>query len=292
MFHMSNDSSLFYTMPDLERKGHQLNGNIFTGADGETYLPLYEAKMIHQYTHKFATYDEPQRSRLVNEAEMLDPNFHVMPRYWLQQSLVKERLKPKIEGDNLIQDWLLTFRDIARSTDERTAIFSRIPFTATNNKLPLIFFSDAVNQNVDLFYALVNSFVFDYLARQFVGGTNLSYFILKQLALPTLEQVSTQFMQRISELVSELDSWQVVNPKPSNIGKAERNTDYLMAGTKSRQRVRCEIDAYCFEIFGMNLGEAEYILDQFPVLRHRETAEFGFYKTKEMILNYLERLAI
>ena len=39
----------------LEGDGWALVGNIFERG-GERYLPLYEAKLIHQYDHRFATF--------------------------------------------------------------------------------------------------------------------------------------------------------------------------------------------------------------------------------------------
>jgi len=57
MFDMSNDSHLFRTRDDLEEKGWELDGNIFVRG-GECYLPLYEAKMLHQYDHRFAMFEK------------------------------------------------------------------------------------------------------------------------------------------------------------------------------------------------------------------------------------------
>ena len=56
MFHMSNDSGLFRTREQLANDGWELTANIFV-RDDERYLPLYEAKLFHQYDHRFATFD-------------------------------------------------------------------------------------------------------------------------------------------------------------------------------------------------------------------------------------------
>ena len=74
MFHMSNDSHLFAAEPAADR------------------LPLYEAKMIHQYDHRWATYEasgdsrgaDGDRSREVTVAEKADPAYAVRPRYWVE----------------------------------------------------------------------------------------------------------------------------------------------------------------------------------------------------------------
>ena len=50
MLHMANDSGLFRTREQLEADGWTLDGNIFRRGE-ETYLPLYEAKMVHHFDH-------------------------------------------------------------------------------------------------------------------------------------------------------------------------------------------------------------------------------------------------
>ena len=53
---MANDSNLFRTREQLSEEGWTLEGNVYT-KDKERYLPLYEAKLFHQYDHRFATFD-------------------------------------------------------------------------------------------------------------------------------------------------------------------------------------------------------------------------------------------
>jgi hypothetical protein len=69
MFDMSNDSHLFASEPAADR------------------LPLYEAKMIHQYDHRWATYrgdGGADGSVDVPLADKRDPGFAVRPRYWVE----------------------------------------------------------------------------------------------------------------------------------------------------------------------------------------------------------------
>ncbi|PJF20291.1 MAG: restriction endonuclease, partial [Phototrophicales bacterium] len=101
-----------------------------------------------------------------------------MPRYWVDAREVQARL------DFWDHGWLLSFRDIARSTDERTAIFGVIPRVAVGNKAPLIF-TTLKSQLVSILIANTNALIFDYIARQKIGGTHLAFFCIKQLpAIP------------------------------------------------------------------------------------------------------------
>ncbi len=96
MFHMSNDSHLFRTREELEREGFRLVGNRFVKGD-EVYLPLYEAKMIWHYDHRYGTY-EGVRSRSNTElptpsaAQHADSSFLIQPWYWVPKEEVEKRL--------------------------------------------------------------------------------------------------------------------------------------------------------------------------------------------------------
>jgi hypothetical protein len=48
--------------------------------------------------------------------------------------------------------------------------------------------------------------------------------------------------------------------------------------------LRAEIDAAFLYLFGMQRDEAEYVLGQFPIVKRKDEAEFGEYRTKRLIL--------
>ena len=58
---MSNDSDLFFDEPASDR------------------LPLYEAKLIHHYDHRWATYNPDGSSIDLTQAEKQDSNFLIKP---------------------------------------------------------------------------------------------------------------------------------------------------------------------------------------------------------------------
>jgi hypothetical protein len=77
MLHMANDSHLFLDAPD------------------DDALSLYEAKMIHQFDHRWATYDsatdDEESARDVKVLEKADPDCAVRPRYWMPREAVVRR---------------------------------------------------------------------------------------------------------------------------------------------------------------------------------------------------------
>ena len=54
---------------------------------------------------------------------------------------------------------------------------------------------------------------------------------------------------------------------------------------------RARLDALYFHLHGLSKEEAAYILDTFPIVRRRDEAAFGHYRTKEMVLAYYNALA-
>jgi len=80
MLDMSNDSHLFSYEPAPNR------------------LPLYEAKLVHQFDHRWATYTPDGNSRDMTLAEKQDPATLVVPRYWVSEREVWLRTAHLPEG--------------------------------------------------------------------------------------------------------------------------------------------------------------------------------------------------
>ncbi|PJF20535.1 MAG: hypothetical protein CUN56_15680, partial [Phototrophicales bacterium] len=148
-----------------------LQGNHFVRGD-ERYLPLYEAKLMHQFTHRWATYETNGKTRDMTPDELRDPNTLPMPRYWVDAREVQARL------DFWDHGWLLGFRGIARSTDERTAIFGIFPLVGAGNSLPIL---QTQEPYAYLITTNTSTFVFDFVTQQKVGGANFNFYIVKQL---------------------------------------------------------------------------------------------------------------
>ena len=113
---MSNESHLFFDEPAAGR------------------LPLYEAKLIHHYDHRWASYGGDGSSRDVTLAEKQDAEFQETPRYWVERGEVQTRLK----AQGWDRQWLMGWRDICRGTDERTVIASIAPMVGVGNQMPLM----------------------------------------------------------------------------------------------------------------------------------------------------------
>ena len=81
----------FMRMMDMSNDSH-----LFEASDGGEHLPLYEAKMIHQFDHRWASYgltsDGKDEADDVSVVDKQNPDFTVRPRYWVKKREVLSRL--------------------------------------------------------------------------------------------------------------------------------------------------------------------------------------------------------
>ncbi|MEI6387559.1 MAG: N-6 DNA methylase, partial [Spirochaetota bacterium] len=140
VFMTNTDSKIFRNRIELETKGYKLLGNYFA-KDSDEWYPLYEAKMTYFYDHRYADVikneknaDRQQQPRYINEGEKANPDREAMPYYWVPSAEVKARLSGKWS-----QKWILVWRSITSTTNERTMVCSIVPISATADKIPAIF---------------------------------------------------------------------------------------------------------------------------------------------------------
>jgi hypothetical protein len=195
MFMMNTDSRLFRPAPAPAE----------ARAGWGDHLPLYEAKLLHQFTHRWATYDGGA-TREATAAELADPTWTITPRYLVPAAEVAARLAGRWD-----RRWLLGWRDITNATNERTAIFSLLPRVGVGHTVPLMLFQSLRADLAACFLAIVNSLVFDWITRQKIGGTHLTYTYLTQLPVLPPEAFSAAdlvfIVPRVVELVST--AWDV-----------------------------------------------------------------------------------
>lgn len=295
MFHMSNDSHLFKTHEELANKGGTLEGAVFYVA-GEKFLPLYEAKMVHQYDHRWATYESNSKDvRDLTIEEKADPETVVLPRYWVAKSHVDEALKLKAWKHK----WLMGFRDVTNATNERTVISGFIPISAVGHTMPCILPMVEISNTI-MFTANLNTLVYDYIARQKIGGIHLTYGYFKQF--PTLEP------RRYSKIDREFITPRVLELTYTahDLASFARDLGYdgppFPFDPDRRAIIRAELDACYARLYGLTRDELRYILDPadllgsdypsetFRVLKEKEIREFGEYRTQRLVLDAWDRM--
>ena len=297
MFDMANDSSQFRTRAELVSAGWRLDTDRFE-KDGEVMLPLYEAKMIHHFDHRFGSY-EVQSAAQANQGKLpeldhaahADPGRVTLSRYWVHEGEVAARLDGTWD-----RYWLLGWRDITGAEKVRTVIACIIPRTAVSDTF-LLMMPSPDPQLIANLYANLSSVPFDYCARQKVGGVHLKYFTMRQLpgfrpetyATPApwapSKQIRDWLLPRILELT--YTAWDL---KAFAEDCGDDGAPFIW-DSERRFQLRSEVDAAFFHLYGISRDDTAYILDTFPVLQRSEEREHGEYRTKRVVLETYDALA-
>lgn len=319
LFNMTTDSGLFRTSTQLCAEGYERQGTDWTlsvqhsalagdrrpavpgkrDASAELsrrYVPLYEAKMAHQYDHRWATYVGEDVTSVSLQDHQLS-SYEPSPRYWVPEIEVRERLSTK----QWTRNWVIGWRDITGVEKIRTLIANIIPAVGCGNKL-LLLFPNAEPRHMAALYGCMNSLVCDYIARQKVGGASLNYFTFKQLSIlpPSAfpEAALTFLVPRILELTYT----------SGTLTDFARDLGYegppFRWDEKRRAVLRAELDAWYARAYGVTRDELRYILDPadvmgsdypsetFRVLKNYEIRQFGEYRMRRLVLEAWDRLAI
>jgi len=284
MFHMSNDSHLFHD------------------EDGSGRVRLYESKMFHLYNHRFAHAGQPKGDRKIRGSseylsieQLEDPTITAQPRYFVNEMEVNSRLQ------GYSRDWFIGFRNVTGVVaNERTVVCSVLPRVGVGNSAPVLLSEELDSKLIACLVGNLSCIVFDYCARQKVGGVNLNFFIFKQLPVipPALygEADLAVILPRILELTYtayDLKSWAI---------DLSYEGEPFAFDAERRAILRAELDAWYARAYGLSRDELRYILDPsdvmgenyqsetFRVLKNKEMREFGEYRTRRLVLEAWDKL--
>ncbi len=304
-FNMSNDSRLFFDSAKLRALG-----------EGSLDLaPLYESKFIFQFNHRFATFSQNAEDGTteLELAQLADPNASVTSRYWLQRKILNERFPGH---------WFFGYRMITNATNERAAVAAIIPECPCAHSLSIVGDLDANGGLVLL--SCVNSFVYDYAARQKIAGMNFSHWIWRQLPIIPKEKMD-ETCYWLSEF-SAVRDWLAMRVLELTYTAWDLEAFALDCGydappfqwdEERRFQIRCELDAAYFHLYlgansewGIPHGKDEsegvnatllemfptprdavsYIMDTFPIVRRKDEKAHGEYRTKRVILETYDQM--
>ncbi|WGT47291.1 hypothetical protein [Tessaracoccus lacteus] len=256
----------------------------------ERMLPLYEAKMLSAYDHrdadvvKSATAAKRQNQpRYLTDQEHLDPQREAIPNVWIREELV----------DSELPEWLTGFSDVTSSTNERTIISAALPRAGVGHTYPLYFASAP-----HLLLAQWNSFVVDFMARQKVAGLHLTYTYLRQLPLlppsrfegpcpwTVLESLRDWFAQRVVVLSCTSESMKPMAMEIRGVSQVNPWDPAL------RISLMAELDAALFQLFGVTRDDLDYIMESFPIVKRKDVAAHGTFRTKDMILEVYDAMQV
>ena len=172
---------------------------------------------------------------------------------------------------------------------------------AIGHKIPLLMIQVEAANMAACFLANLNSIVLDYVARNKVGGNSMAYFIIKQLPVFSSSFYTSEDIKFITDRVVELTY------TGSDMHEFAKDAGYegppFCWDDARRAHLRGQIDAYYAHLYGLTRDELHYILDPhaamgadfpgetFRGLKANEQAEFGEYRTEQIVLAAFDELA-
>ncbi len=276
MFHMSGDSELFKTSAQLESDGWAAEGNRFRRGE-EQMLPLYVGQMTSFFDHRAADVtrneDVVQRQnkpRYLTDGEKADGRRLAAPTYWVADELVAERL-----GESSDLQWFLAFSDVTSVTNWRTMVPTIVPRSGSGHSLPLVM---PTKGPADLLCAVFASTVFDYLARQKVGGNHLTFYILEQLPVLEPDMFSEPcswsphetYADWVRRRTVEL-AYTAIDMTPFGEALGYQGPPFVWDPLRRRQEL-VELDAAFLHMYGLPRDAAEHVLGTFRIVNERDAA--------------------
>jgi len=145
----------------------------------------------------------------------------------------------------------------------------------------------------------MNTFAFDFSLRQKLQGQTINLFILEQL--PVIAPAA--FEQRIgktkiadcirAEVLALTYTAHDMAPLARYLGYVDGNgrvkPPFVWDPEDRRQRM-ARLDALFMHLYGLGEADADYILSTFPIVREKDEAAFATYRTRDLILAYLQRI--
>lgn len=296
--HMSGEAEKLRDLEELISEGFEPDPIVRMCKGNQCCVPLYEGKLIHQFDHRFASFEGvPRKKRFgikpgtytPTEEQKDNPAYHITPRYWISE----KDLKSDVEKRKLGANWSIAFRDTTNVISNfRTSVACICDGVAFNYKAPNIVLELATIEDRPiasvLFISLMNSFPFDYVVRQKFFGANFIKSILDQLAVPPMSlilEMKDFLLPKVLELT--YTSWQLADFANS----CGYDSPPFRWDEKRRFFIRCELDAAYFHIYKIERDDLGYIMETFPILKRREEEKYGEYRTKRVILEIYDDMA-
>ena len=139
-----------------------------------------------------------------------------------------------------------------------------------------------------------NSFAFDFVTRQKVQSTHLNWYTVEQLPVIAPADYDRTFGETTArDLVC--DHVLRLTYTAHDMAPFARDLGYdgppFIWDEEERRHLRARLDALYFHLYGLTKDDAAYVLDTFPIVRKEDEAAFDRYRTRDLILAYMNALS-
>ena len=316
MFHMTNDSGRFRTREELEEQegAWPIGSNRFESAAG-VWVPLYEGKMVQAFDHRAAgivvnpeNVHRPAQTLPSTLDQHRNSQWLPTSQYWIKSSHTSSAhsdADSDINAGCVESPWWVGFKDVTAPTNIRTVIAAAIPYSGVGNTFPLLLADDdhgAFASIAPLVLSNLNATPLDYVARQKVQGQHLNWYIVEQLPVVPPERYERVCFgpktaaEIVREAVLELTyTAHDMAPFARDLGyvdEAGMVKPPFRWDEERRLRLRAKLDAVFFHLYGItDRDDIRYVYSTFPIVERHETNEYGFFRSRDLCLAYLNALS-
>ena len=155
---------------------------------------------------------------------------------------------------------MIGLRKITDATNERTIIPTVFPIGGVGNSEHVLLPNEELSaKQIACLLAAGSSLVLDFIARQKLGGTNLNFFYVEQLPIPSPKYFVATNMDFVAPRVLELTY------TSHSMASFARDLGYqgvpFVWDEDRRELLRAELDAFYARAYGLTRDELRYILD-------------------------------
>jgi hypothetical protein len=280
MFNISDKADQFVTLNEINKLS--IKQNIVYEDNQIKYYGLYESKLIHQFNHRFSTFEQSSQedissgnSSYLTEEFEVNRNKSIFCRYYISKEITEKFYKKHDYPYSAI----IAIRMISRPTDERTLIGAFVPRLAFSNSTNLIL--GKKKESLIILLANINSFVCDFVCRKRMGGVNLNLWNLNQLPIIEQDLISDNLKNKIiSNVISLSDTAEDLQDFFNDFSVVER----VRWDKNLRFQLQCELDAIFAHLYCLEKDELDYILETFLIVKRKDVEKYHNYRTKEIIL--------
>ena len=174
----------------------------------------------------------------------------------------------------------------------RTVIAAVVPWAGYGNTVPLLIGGDGVT--TACLVANLNAMCVDFVARQKAQGTHLNWYIVEQVPVIARADYDRRFgdqtaLDLVHDHVLRL-TYTAHDMAPFAHALGYDGPPFIW-NAEQRRHLRARLDALYFHLYGLSRDAAAYVLDTFPIVRRQDEAAYRSYRTRDLILAYMNALA-
>ena len=133
----------------------------------------------------------------------------------------------------------------------------------------------------------------DYVVRQKIQGITLNWYIVEQLPIIAPNDYDREFGDTTAHEIIRNHVLRLtytaydMRPFARDLGYDGKPFAW---DDEERRHLRARLDALYFHLYGLSREDAGYVMETFPIVRRQDESAFGSYRTRDMVLAYMNAL--